>query len=46
MSDSRLVRNSPDLQRLVSDGYTVRLVNGYLVVVLDAQRDLIPSPQR
>jgi hypothetical protein len=32
MSDSRLVRNSPDLQRLVSDGYTVRLVNGYLVV--------------
>lgn len=32
MSGSRLVRNSPDLQRLVSDGYTVRLLHGYLVV--------------
>lgn len=32
MSASRLVRNSPDLQRLVDDGYTVRIVNGYLVI--------------
>ena len=32
MSDSRLVRNSPDLQLLVGEGYTVRIVNGYLVV--------------
>lgn len=32
MSASRLVRSSPDLQRLVDDGYTVRLINGYLVV--------------
>ncbi len=32
MSDSRLVRNSPDLQHLVNEGYTVRIVNGYLVV--------------
>ena len=32
MSDSRLVRNSPDLQHLVDEGYTVRIVNGYLVV--------------
>jgi hypothetical protein len=29
---SRLVRNSADLQRLVDDGYTVRIVNGYLVI--------------
>jgi len=26
------VRNSPDLQLLVGEGYTVRIVNGYLVV--------------
>lgn len=32
MSGSRLVRNSADLQRLVDDGYTVRIVNGYLVI--------------
>ncbi len=32
MSASRLVRNSPDLQRLVDEGYTVRIVDGYLVV--------------
>jgi hypothetical protein len=32
MSGSRLVRNSPDLQHLVNDGYTVRVVNGFLVV--------------
>lgn len=32
MSGSRLVRNSADLQRLVNDGYTVRIVNGYLVI--------------
>lgn len=32
MSGSRLVRNSVDLQRLISEGYTVRLVNGYLVI--------------
>ncbi len=32
MSDSRLVRNSPDLQRLVDEGYTLRIVDGYLVV--------------
>jgi ThiF family len=32
MSGSRLVRNSADLQRLVSEGYTVRIVNGYLVI--------------
>lgn len=32
MSGSRLVRNSPDLARLVEDGFAVRIVNGYLVV--------------
>jgi hypothetical protein len=32
MSGSRLVRNSADLQRLVNEGYTVRIVNGHLVV--------------
>lgn len=32
MSGSRLVRNSPDLARLVQDGFAVRIVNGYLVV--------------
>lgn len=32
MSGSRLVRNSGDLQRLVDDGYTVRILNGYLVI--------------
>lgn len=32
MSDSRLVRNSPDLVRLVQDGFAVRIVNGFLVV--------------
>lgn len=32
MSASRLVRNSPDLTRLVAEGYTVRILNGYLVV--------------
>ena len=32
MSGSRLVRNSPDLARLVKDGFAVRIVNGYLVV--------------
>jgi ThiF family len=32
MSGSRLVRNSPDLSRLVAGGYAVRLVNGYLVI--------------
>lgn len=32
MSGSRLVRNSPDLQRLVAEGYTVRVINGYLVI--------------
>ncbi|GMA41859.1 ThiF family adenylyltransferase [Mobilicoccus caccae] len=32
MSASRLVRDSPDLQRLVSEGYTVRIVKNYLVV--------------
>lgn len=32
MSASRLVRNSPDLQRLLADGYTVRIINGYLVI--------------
>lgn len=32
MFDSRLVRNSPDLGRLVQDGFAVRIVNGYLVV--------------
>jgi hypothetical protein len=32
MSGSRLVRNSPDLTRLVQDGFAVRIVNGYLVV--------------
>lgn len=32
MSGSRLVRNSPDLARLVQEGFAVRIVNGYLVV--------------
>ena len=32
MSGSRLVRNSPDLARLVEDGFAVRIVNGFLVV--------------
>jgi len=32
MSGSRLVRSSPDLVRLVQDGYAVRIVNGFLVV--------------
>lgn len=32
MSGSRLVRNSPDLVRLVQDGYAVRIVSGFLVV--------------
>jgi len=32
MSASRLVRNNPDLARLVQEGFAVRIVNGYLVV--------------
>lgn len=32
MSGSPLVRNSPDLARLVDEGYSVRVVNGFLVV--------------
>lgn len=32
MSGSRLVRNSPDLAQLVQDGFSVRVVNGFLVV--------------
>lgn len=32
MSGSRLVRNSPDLARLVQDGFAVRIVNGFLVI--------------
>nr|WP_271209447.1 ThiF family adenylyltransferase [Rhodococcus wratislaviensis]GLK33993.1 hypothetical protein GCM10017611_08360 [Rhodococcus wratislaviensis] len=32
MSDSRLVRNSPDLARLVAEGYTARILNGFLVI--------------
>lgn len=32
MFDSRLVPNSPDLARLVQDGFAVRIVNGFLVV--------------
>jgi hypothetical protein len=32
MSGSRLVRNSPDLARLVDDGYALRVINGHLVV--------------
>ena len=32
MSGSRLVRKSSDMQRLVDEGYTVRIVNGYLVI--------------
>ena len=32
MSGSRLVRNSPDLARLVDEGYSIRVLNGYLVV--------------
>lgn len=32
MSGSRLVRNSPDLARLVEAGYAVRILNGHLIV--------------
>lgn len=32
MSASRLVRRSPDLARLVEEGFSIRIVNGYLVV--------------
>jgi ThiF family len=32
MFGSRLVRSSPDLARLVQDGFAVRIVNGFLVV--------------
>jgi hypothetical protein len=32
VSASRLVRRSPDLARLVEDGFSIRIVNGYLVV--------------
>lgn len=32
MSGSRLVRNSPDLTRLCNEEYSIRVVNGYLVV--------------
>ncbi|MFJ9900689.1 ThiF family adenylyltransferase [Streptomyces sp. NPDC091280] len=32
MSDSRLVRSSADLARLVEDGYAVRVVNSFLVI--------------
>lgn len=32
MSGSRLVRSSPDLARLVQDGFAVRIVNGFLVI--------------
>lgn len=32
MSASRLVRNSPDLSRLVEDGFSLRIVNSFLVV--------------
>lgn len=32
MSASRLVRNSPDLARLVEDGFSIRIVNSFLVV--------------
>jgi len=32
MSGSRLVRNSPDLAQLVQDGFSVRVINGFLVV--------------
>ncbi|RFZ34009.1 hypothetical protein DAVIS_04838 [Mycobacterium marinum] len=32
MFDSRLVRNSPDLTRLVQDGFAVRIVHGFLIV--------------
>jgi hypothetical protein len=32
MSGSRLVRNSPDLARLVQEGFAVRIVNAFLVV--------------
>jgi hypothetical protein len=32
MSGSRLVRNSPDLARLVQEGFAIRIVNGFLVV--------------
>ncbi len=32
MSASRLVRNSPDLARLVEDGHSLRIVNSFLVV--------------
>jgi hypothetical protein len=32
MSGSRLVRNSPDLTRLADEGYSIRIVDGHLVV--------------
>ena len=32
MSGSRLVRNSPDLARLAEEGYSIRVLDGYLVV--------------
>ena len=32
MSGSRLVRDSPDLARLVNEGFAVRVLNGFLVV--------------
>ncbi|TQL68920.1 ThiF family protein [Nocardioides albertanoniae] len=32
MSGSRLVRSSPDLARLVQDGFALRIVNGFLVI--------------
>lgn len=32
MFDSRLVRSSPDLARLVQDGFAVRIVHGFLVI--------------
>lgn len=32
MSGSRLVRNSADLQQLVSEGYTIRIISGHLVI--------------
>lgn len=44
MCASRLVRNSPDLQRLVDEGFTVRIVDGYVVVddipYVDATREV------
>ncbi|UTX35909.1 ThiF family adenylyltransferase (plasmid) [Micrococcus luteus] len=44
MSASRLVRNSPDLQRLLAEGYSVRIVENLLVVddipYVDASRQV------